>query len=120
MHDVPLHMRSPKAELDQQMACFVTAMFPLGMQSVQASLLGSWLWHVPPRLGQCLALDLAARSVALAYFAGQGGDDLALGNAKVAYAAALPCLAAALCDPRRKLDAEVLCATMLLGHYEVF
>lgn len=118
-HAAPVFIRSPKAELDQQVACFVAAMFPLGRRSVQASLLGSWLWHVPPRLGRSLSLDLAARAVSLAYFAGANDDEFALRNAKMAYAAALPCLAAALDDPNRKFDGEVLCATMLLGHYEV-
>ncbi|KAF4951194.1 hypothetical protein FGADI_7685 [Fusarium gaditjirri] len=109
-----------KAERDQILSSFVSAMFPLGPSTVQISFLGSWLWHLPPRLGSSAALDHAALSVAWAYFAKLYGDPTALRNAEISYSCAVRCLASALDDAKQQLSSNVLCATVLLGHFETF
>ncbi|KAK8023326.1 hypothetical protein PG991_006565 [Apiospora marii] len=95
-------------------------MFPLGAASAQRSFLGSWLWHIPARLDGSLALDYAALSVALAYFARMSGVAQVLRQAQAAYTLALRYLAAAIADSAARAGSDVLCATMLLGHYESF
>lgn len=112
-------LESPRAEYSQLVSCFVSAMFPLGVTSVQTSLLGSWLWHIPPRLGSHSALDYAATSVALAYFGRVSGNGFALKSAESSYMVALRSLAIVLDNKSKQFDSEVLCATLLLGHYEV-
>ncbi|RYP19934.1 hypothetical protein DL765_003082 [Monosporascus sp. GIB2] len=109
---------SSKLDRDQILSAFVSAMFPLGSSSVQTSFLGSWLWHVPSRLGSDAALDPAALSLALAYFARLSGDQQVLRNAELSYTIALRSLLTAIADPSRRLGSEVLCAVLLLGHYE--
>ena len=108
-----------KAQRDQILSLFLSSMFPLGSADVQTSFLGSWLWHLPPRLGSSTVLDHAALSVAWAYFARVFGDVSALRNAEISYACALKSLALALGDPKQQLTSNVLCATLLLRHYEV-
>lgn len=108
-----------KAQRDQILSSFVSSMFPLGPADVQTSFLGSWLWHLPPRLGSSVVLDHAALSVAWAYFARVFGDVSALRNAEISYSCAVKSLALALGDPKQQLASNVLCATILLGHYEV-
>lgn len=108
-----------KAERDQILSSFVSAMFPLGSSTVQISFLGSWLWHLPPRLGSSAVLDHAALSVAWAYFAKLYGDPIAQRNAEVSYTCAVRSLASALGDAKEQLSSNVLCATILLGHFEV-
>jgi hypothetical protein len=110
---------SPKLERDHLLSSFVADMFPLGAASVQSSFLGCWLWHVPQRLGRSAALDHAAVSLALAYFAQVAGDRRVFRNAQLSYTLALRSLAAAIADASRRFSAEVLCATLLLAHYEV-
>ncbi|RBQ75449.1 hypothetical protein FVER14953_05368 [Fusarium verticillioides] len=95
-------------------------MFPLGSSTAQISFLGSWLWHLPPRLGSSAALGHAALSLAWAYFAKLYGDPIALRNAEISYLRAVKSLAAALDDVKEQLSSNVLCATVLLGHFEVF
>jgi len=112
-------LRSSKADRDQILAAFVSAMFPLASGAARSSFLGTWLWHVPPRLGQNSVLDAAAQSFALAYFARLSRDVLLLRRAELSYVVALRSLATAIADPDKRLDSEVLCAVMLLGHYEV-
>ncbi|KAH8909304.1 hypothetical protein BR93DRAFT_875887 [Coniochaeta sp. PMI_546] len=112
------HLNSSKLDRDQILSVFVSAMFPLGSSSAQSSFLGSWLWHVPLRLGSSAVLDHAALSLALAYFARLSGDQLVLRNAELSYAIALRSLTAAISDPDNRLASEVLCAVLLLGHYE--
>ena len=107
-----------KAQRDQILSSFVSSMFPLGSADVQTSFLGSWLWHLPPRLGSSAVLDHAALSVAWAYFARVFGDVSALRNAEISYACAVKNLALVLGDPKQQLASNVLCATILLGHYE--
>jgi hypothetical protein len=103
----------------QLLACFIADMFPIGVASVQRSFLGSWLWHIPPRLGCSAVLDYSALALALAYF-GRGAEDRALiQDAELSYSMALTSLAAAIADKGRQFDADVLCAAMLLGNYEV-
>jgi hypothetical protein len=106
-------------ERNQLLSSFISAMFPLGAASAQTSFLGSWLRHVPPRLGNSAALDHAASSVAWAYFAKLSADKAILRRAEISYIRAVKSLAAALDDPKQRLDSNVLCATLLLGHYEV-
>ncbi|RBR11693.1 hypothetical protein FVER53590_12998 [Fusarium verticillioides] len=108
------------AERDQILSSFVSAMFPLGSSTAQISFLGSWLWHLPPRLGSSAALDHAALSLAWAYFAKLYGDPIALRNAEISYLRAVKSLAAALDDVKEQLSSNVLCATVLLGHFETF
>lgn len=115
----PLHLASATAELNQLVASFVAGMFPLGVISQQASLLGTWLWHIPPRLGSNATLDYAALSMSLAYFGKAAGDGAAAKRAELAYLTAIRSLSSALSSDDQKFDAEVLGATMLLGHYEV-
>lgn len=112
-------MASPRAEQDQLVSCFIAAMFPLGAASMQISLFGTWLWHIPPRLGVNAALDYAALAVALAYFGKTTKDSLALKGAESSYGAALQNLAVMLEMESKQFQPEVLCATMLLGQYEV-
>ncbi|KAF9769286.1 hypothetical protein IL306_013295 [Fusarium sp. DS 682] len=95
-------------------------MFPLGSATLQTSFLGSWLWHLPPRLGSSAVLDHAALSVAWAYFARLYGNTEALRNAEMSYMCAVKGLALALGDAKQQLSSNVLCATVLLGHFESF
>jgi hypothetical protein len=106
-------------ERNKLLSSFISAMFPLGAASAQSSFLGSWLWHLPPRLGNSAALDHAASSVAWAYFAKVSADKAILRNAEISYICAVKSLAAALDCPKERLGSNVLCATLLLGHYEV-
>ncbi|KAF5584352.1 C6 zinc finger domain protein [Fusarium subglutinans] len=108
-----------KAERDQILSSFVSAMFPLASATAQISFLGSWLWHIPPRLGSSIVLDHAALSVAWSYFAKLYGDPIALRNAETSYLCAVRSLALALDDAKDQLSANVLCATVLLGHFEI-
>lgn len=117
--DILLELESLSLERQQLVFSFVSAMFPLGVASVQRSFLGSWLWHVPARLNGSRALDYAALFVALAYFARTYGAARLLHQAQAAYALALRYLAAAIADSATRTGSDVLCATMLLGHYEV-
>ncbi|KAF5568037.1 cutinase transcription factor 1 beta [Fusarium phyllophilum] len=114
------HPSSFKAERDQILSSFVSAMFPLGSSTAQISFLGSWLWHLPPRLGSSAVLDHAALSVAWAYFAKLYGDPIALRSAEISYLCAVRSLASALDDVKEQLSSNVLCATVLLGHFETF
>jgi hypothetical protein len=113
------HICTSRLDRDQLVSSFVSTMFPLGVASVQSSLLGSWLWHVPPRLGCSAALDHAALSLALAYFAHGSSDRALLPNAESSYTLALKCLAMAISNTSTRFDSDVLCATLLLGCYEV-
>ncbi|KAF5596705.1 cutinase transcription factor 1 beta [Fusarium pseudocircinatum] len=117
--DVKLSQPSTfKAERDQILSLFVSAMFPLGSSTAQISFLGSWLWHLPPRIGSSAVLDHAALSVAWPYFAKLYGDPIALRNAELSYLCAVRSLALALDDAKEQLSSNVLCATVLLGHFE--
>lgn len=112
-------LKSFALERDQVLSSFVSAMFPLGVHSVQSSLLGCWLWHVPPRLGCSTSLDYGALSLALVYFARVSEGELLFRSAEVSYTMALKSLAVDIAHPSKRLSSEVLCATLLLGHYEV-
>lgn len=118
-HTIYHQPTSSTLERQQILSSFVCAMFPLGVASAQKSFLGSWLWHIPPRLNCCASLDHAALSVALAYFARVSGDQLVLHNADLSYTFALKSLAIAIGDKTGGLDANVLCATLLLELFEV-
>ncbi|CAI6093596.1 unnamed protein product [Clonostachys chloroleuca] len=111
---------SAALEREQLLACFVSDMFPLGTSGVQKSFFGSWLWHIPPRLGCSPVFDYAAISLALAYFARASGDQLSFQRAEMSYNMSLKALAAVISDERRQFDSDVLGATMLLGSYEKF
>jgi hypothetical protein len=118
--DARVHeLSSSKLDRDQILSAFVSAMFPLGSSSMQSSFLGSWLWHVPSRLGSSGLLDRAALSLASAYFARVSGDQVMFRNAELSYSMALSGLVPAIASPSRRLSSEVLCTVMLLGHYEV-
>ncbi len=58
-------------------------------------------------------------SLALAYFAGVTLDKQALWKAELSYSVALKNLAVALADKRKQSSPEVVCAALLLEHYEV-
>ncbi|KFY37460.1 hypothetical protein V495_07159 [Pseudogymnoascus sp. VKM F-4514 (FW-929)] len=111
-------LQSIKAERDQILASFISAMFPMGAVSEQKSFLGSWLWHVPPRIGRFTALDHAASSLALAYFSLASNDQLLLRRSQYDYGLALRALALTIVDKTKAYDAETLCATLLLQFYE--
>jgi hypothetical protein len=112
-------LNSPGLTRTQIMASFVSAMFPLGVVSAQSSFLGSWLWHLPPRFGQSVVLDRAATALAFAYFARVSDDRLVLRNSEQCYVLALEALARAIGDSKEQQSTDVLCATWLLGFYEV-
>jgi hypothetical protein len=112
-------LQSIKAEHDQILASFISAMFPMGAVSEQKSFLGSWLWHVPPRTGRFTALDHAASSLALAYFSLASNDQLLLRRSQYDYGLSLRALALTIADKTKAYDAETLCATLLLQFYEV-
>lgn len=112
-------LQSTRADRDQILASFISAMFPLGAASAQKSFIGSWLWHVPPRIGRFAALDHAALSLALAYFARISTDQLLLRGAQYSYGLALRALATTIADGAKVYDAATLCATLLLQFYEV-
>ena len=101
----------------QLLATFISILFPLGAASAQSSYLGSWLWHMPPRLGRSPAMDYASLALALRYYAMR--DSSILRPAQLAYSTAIKSLCVALADPKLSQDPEVLSATMLLGQYEV-
>ncbi|CAH0037969.1 unnamed protein product [Clonostachys solani] len=107
-------------EREQLLACFVSDMFPLGASGAQKSFFGSWLWHIPPRLGCSPVFDYAALSLALAYFARASADQLSFQRAEISYNMSLKALAAVISDESRQFDSDVLGATMLLGSYEKF
>jgi hypothetical protein len=116
-----LHRPFPSnLEHAQLLSSFVSIIFPLGDVSVQSSFLGSWLWHVPPRFGRNIALDHAAMSLAYAYFGGTSQSQSLRRTADLFYSSALRSLAKAISDCNKRLSPEVLCATLLLGYYEVF
>ena len=112
-------LSSPKADSDQVAASFMASMFPLGAESVQKSLLGSFLWHIPPRLGLNASMDYAIHAVATSYFGRRFRDGTMLRRAEHSYGAALRSLAMMINNKDKQLESEVLCATILLGHYEV-
>ncbi|KAJ6108201.1 hypothetical protein N7523_009524 [Penicillium sp. IBT 18751x] len=115
-----LHRPIPSSlEHEQLLSSFVSIVFPLGDISVQSSFLGSWLWHVPPRFGRNVALDHAAMSLAYAYFGGTSQSQFLLRTADLFYSRALRSLTKAIADHNKRLSPEVLCATLLLGYYEV-
>lgn len=64
-------------------------------------------------------MDLAAESLALAYFAKKTGSKKLLVRASETYAHALSDLSSALQDRRQRLASQTLCATLLLVHFEV-
>jgi len=103
----------------QTISAFISDIFPLGTLAAQSSFLGTWLWHVPPYLGRHAFLDAAALSLALVYFSRQSRDQMLLRRAELSYGAALKSLATVVAEPRKGLSAEVLCAVLLLGHFEV-
>jgi hypothetical protein len=108
-------------QFEQQgiVASFIQDLFPLGRSTVQLSFIGSWLWHVPEALRKSRALDLAAESLALAYFAKEAGSTETLIRSHLLYTDALRSLSESLQDHRSRLASETLCATLLLVHYEV-
>lgn len=99
---------------------FIEELFPLGRLTVQHSFIGSWLWHIPQVLHITLALDIAAESVALAYFAKREHSKGIIERSRWAYSEALKLLFQSLHNSRLRLAPETLCATMLLLHYEQF
>jgi hypothetical protein len=111
---------SSSLEHEQLLSSFVSILFPLGDITVQSSFLGSWLWHVPPRFGRNVALDYAAMSLAYAYFGGISQSQVLLRAADLFYSRSLRSLTKAIADRNKRLSPEVLCATLLLGYYEVF
>ena len=115
---VPVHQpASSKLEQTQLLVTFISVMFPLRAAAAQSSYLGSWLWHIPPRLGRSPAMDYASLALALRYYAIR--DPSVLRPAQLAYGTAIKSLCIALADPNLSQDPEVLSATMLLGQYEV-
>jgi hypothetical protein len=99
----------------QLLSACVSTMFPKA--PTRTSYMGSWLWHLLPRLGHSKALDRAFMSLALSFLSSK--NPLLRQYAQQAYGAALCSLQVALGDPRDALSAETLAATLLLTYYEV-
>lgn len=111
-------LKAPTAvtlEQVQLLSVCISTMFPL--VPTRSSYLGTWLWHIPPRIGQSKALDYASLSVALIFYSRK--DPPLRYQAQEAYGVALRSLAAAVADPKATVDADTLGATMLLTYYEV-
>lgn len=100
-------------------ASFIQDLFPSGRVTVQYSFIGSWLWRVPEALHRNHAMDLAAESLAVAYYAKKANSAQALIRSRKLYGFALRMLSIALQDQCSRFSSETLCATLLLVHYEV-
>lgn len=103
----------------QLVACFVSDIFPFEHLIHNLTFLGSWLWQIPRYIGTSPALDAAAQCLALAYRGRDSCNSMVLQHSRHAYIRALHNLSKALQDPRIGLSSEILCASMLLGQYEV-
>ncbi|ORY00298.1 hypothetical protein BCR34DRAFT_114221 [Clohesyomyces aquaticus] len=101
-------------------ATFVQDLFPIGRLTVQHSFIGSWLWHIPQILHKNRPIDLAAESLALAYFAKKASSNEMLIRSRNTYANALRSLSNAVLDHRSRFTSETLCAALLLVHFENF
>lgn len=78
----------------------------------------SWLAYIPSRLGYSRALDAAGELLVVATRASRCGAGSVQEACRTPYVRALRYLQEAIATPDA-LSAEVLCATMLLGLYEV-
>jgi hypothetical protein len=121
-HTVPkpsMRINSQSIEQKGIVASFIQDLFPIGQSTVQLSFIGSCLWHVPEALQRNHAMDLAAESLALVYFAKTAKSMETLMRSHWVYANALRALSIALQDSKSRFAFETLCATLLLIHYEV-
>jgi hypothetical protein len=114
-----IRINSRSMEQKGIVASFIQDIFPIGQSVLQLSFIGSWLWHVPEALHKNHAMDLAAESLALAYFAKTTKSMETLMRSRWVYAKALRSLSAALQDSKSRFASEILCATLLFVHYEV-
>ncbi|PVH69189.1 hypothetical protein DL98DRAFT_626174 [Cadophora sp. DSE1049] len=116
----PPSLMSKSLELAQTVACCVSELFPLHHMTLQLSIIGSWLWYVPQRLGNSMVLDSAARSLALAHFARVSKQEAARFTSLESYSQALAFLSRALNRQDTRYSSETVAATMLLGLFESF
>lgn len=82
----------------------------------------SWLAYIPSRLGYSRSLDAASELLVVATRACRCSDPSTQSVQEICrtpYVQALRSLQEAITTPEEALSAEVLCATMLLGLYEV-
>jgi hypothetical protein len=117
--ELGIRLRLRDIERKGIVASFIQNLFPLGQSTLQLSFIGSWLWHVPEVLQKNQAMDLAAESLALVYFAKTTNSVETLMHSRWMYANALRALSGALQDRNSRFASETLCATLLLVHYEV-
>ena len=115
----PVALNSSPMERTQVVASFIEELFPLGRESVQASFIGNWLHHIPHALHRNAAVDQAAETLALAYFAKTSSCNSTLMRSYRTYELSLRSLSKSLQCPDSRLSSETLCATLLLLHYEV-
>ena len=115
----PVAVNSSPMERTQVVASFIEELFPLGHESVQVSFIGNWLHHIPQALHRNAAVDQAAETLALAYFAKTSSCNSTLMRSYRTYEIALRSLSKSLQHPDSRLSSETLCATLLLLHYEV-
>ncbi|KUJ18075.1 uncharacterized protein LY89DRAFT_36969 [Mollisia scopiformis] len=116
----PPSFKSGSLELAQTVSCCISELFPLHHMTLQLSILGSWLWYVPKRLGNNMVLDSAARALSLAHFARLSMQEAATINSLESYSQALTSLSKALNRPDTRYSSEIVAATMLLGLFESF
>ena len=107
----------------QIVANFVHDLFPQQTCHVKKSYVGGWLWQVPTILRQNTTLDFAAEALASIYFAKRTGSpektDAAMMRSSEIYLRAIELLSKALRNPKSCFSSEILCACLLLVHYEV-
>lgn len=107
----------------QIVANFVHDLFPQQTCHVKSSYVGGWLWRVPTIMRQDTTLDLAAEALASVYFAKRTGSsddiDAVMMRSSELYLRAIELLSRALRNPKSCFSSEILCACLLLVHYEV-
>ncbi|PVH73847.1 hypothetical protein DL98DRAFT_379196, partial [Cadophora sp. DSE1049] len=83
------------------------------------SFFADWLWLIPGYIARNQLLDSAAQYLALGFFGYETQNAVLERNGREAYSKALWYLSRAIVDVDLGLSSETLCATMLLGFYEV-
>ena len=107
----------------QIVANFIHDLIPQGPNSIRHSHIGGWLWLIPSIMRHNQTLDFAAEALASIYFAKKSGPskqrDTAMMQSSESYVRAIRKLSGAIQNPNNCLSSEVLCASLLLVHYEV-
>ncbi|KAH8817051.1 hypothetical protein F5884DRAFT_778326 [Xylogone sp. PMI_703] len=116
---IPTSPDGDKLNQIQFVSCCVSDIFPVEQLIPKLSFLGSWLWKIPQFIGLNPALDYAAECMALAYRARVSSNATLFKRSQYSYMRALQSLSRALQTPDSGYSSEILCATMLLGEYEM-